>query len=219
MDTPTPKQLEILAFIRRYTDSEGLPPSRSEIGNQFGITRQSAEQQLGALVKKGWLDMRSGTSRGLRLTEQALASLGGANDAGTLPLIGRIAAGQPLLAPDQIEDRLRIDPELFNPRADFLYRVKGHSMERAGILSGDLVGIQQRDVAENREIVAVAIEDRDTSESTLTLKRYHRQGQIVTLLSENDDQDRYAPIRIDLREQRVHIVGLFAGLVRIPGRS
>jgi len=92
-------------------------------------------------------------------------------------------------------------------------------MERAGILSGDLVGIQQRDVAENREIVAVAIEDRDTSESTLTLKRYQRQGQIVTLLSENDDQDRYAPIRIDLREQRVHIVGLFAGLVRIPGRS
>jgi len=152
----------------------------------------------------------SGTSRGLRLTEQAQA----ANDPWRLPLVGRIAAGQPVLAPDHVEEQLRIDPALFQPRADFLYRVQGRSMERLHILPGDLVGIHQQSTARSNQVVAVAIEDRLTGEPTLTLKRYRQQGQMVTLLSENDDQQTYAPIVIDLGRQRCEIVGLFAGLIR-----
>jgi len=210
MDDLTPKQRAILDYIRRYAERQGLPPSRNEIGEHFGIARQSAEQQLGALAKKGYLELLSGTSRGLRLTEQAQA----ANDPHRLPLVGRIAAGQPVLAPDHVEEQLRVDPTLFQPRADFLYRVQGHSMERLHILPGDLVGIHQQSTARSNQVVAVAIEDRLTGEPTLTLKRYRQQGQMVTLLSENEDQQTYAPIVIDLGQQRCEIVGLFAGLIR-----
>lgn len=212
MNSLPPRQRELLAFLRRYTERTGLPPSRGDIAEALGISRQTADQQLRALAAKGHVELVPGTSRGIRLPALAEA----AND-DSLPLIGRIAAGQPVLAPEHIEDRLRVDPTLFRPRADFLYRVVGHSMERAHILPGDLVGIHAQPQAEPGQIVAVAIEDRQTGEPTLTLKRYQREGQRVTLLSENDDQARYAPIEVDLRQQRLEVIGLYAGLIRRPG--
>lgn len=212
MDQLPTKQRELLAFLQRFCERHGLPPSRGDIAEALGITRQTADQHLRALAAKGYIELLPGTSRGIRLAEPAEA----ANDAYTLPLIGRIAAGQPVLAPDHIEDQLRVDPSLFRPRADFLYRVHGHSMERAHILPGDLVGIHAQPRAEAGQIVAVAVEDRQTGEPTLTLKRYQRQGELVQLLSENEDQDTYAPIRIDLRTQRLDIVGIYVGLLRRP---
>jgi repressor LexA len=215
MDSLPPKQRELLAYLQRFCAQQGLPPSRGDLADALGISRQTADQHLRALAGKGFIELMPGTSRGIRLLEQDAAAAA-ANDPYRLPLVGRIAAGQPVLAPAHIEDHLRVDPALFRPRADFLYQVHGRSMERAHILPGDLVGIHAQPRAEAGQIVAVAIEDRQTGEPTLTLKRYQRQGEVVSLLSENEDQERYAPIRIDLRQQRLDIVGIYAGLLRRP---
>jgi repressor LexA len=206
------RQQDLMDFILRFARDSGLPPTRGDIAAALGITRQTADQHLRALATKGLIELLPDTSRGIRILDaDALA----ANDPWRLPLVGRIAAGAPVLAPDHVEEQLRVDPALFQPRADFLYRVQGRSMERAHILPGDLVGIHQQATARNNQIVAVAIEDRLTGEPTLTLKRYRQQDRMVTLLSENDDQQTYAPIVIDLGRQRCEIVGLFAGLIRL----
>lgn len=205
------RQQDLMDFILRFARDSGLPPTRGDIAAALGITRQTADQHLRALAGKGLIELLPDTSRGIRILD---AGTQAANDPWRLPLVGRIAAGAPLLAPAHIEETLRIDPAMFRPRADFLYRVQGRSMERLHILPGDLVGIHAQPTARDQQVVAVAIEDRQTGEPTLTLKRYRRQGEVVTLLSENDDQRAYAPIVIDLREQRFELVGVYAGLIR-----
>jgi repressor LexA len=193
----SPKQLEVLAFIRRFMESGGLPPTRGEIAEGLRLkNRQGIDQHLRALAAKGAIELIPGISRGIRLAEVPQAGL---------PLLGRIAAGAPILAASNIEDYVNVDPALFRPAADFLLRVRGDSMKDADILDRDLLAVHRTNQARNGQIVVARIDDE------ATVKYYRRQGQLVRLEAANP---AYAPIEIDLREQELAIEGLATGVVR-----
>ncbi len=215
----TERQTEILEFIRQTLRNTGAPPSREDIAAHFGFTsRASAEDHLRALEKKGYIQIRSGSARGIRLLQAAEAAIAGQYE---LPLVGRIAAGTPVTAQANIDTWLKVDPDLFRPRADFLHRVCGHSMKEADILDGDLVGIHAQEDADNGQIVAAVLPDRRTGEQTITLKRYFRRGSKIILKPENSSP-AYRPIEIDLSavdpesqdESPFRIAGIYAGLIR-----
>jgi repressor LexA len=192
----TPKQLEVLAFIRRFMES-GLPPTRGEIAEGLRLkNRQGIDQHLRALAAKGAIELIPGISRGIRLAQPAPVGL---------PLLGRIAAGAPILASSNIEDYVNVDPALFRPAADFLLRVRGDSMREADILDRDLLAVHRTKQVRNGQIVVARIDDE------ATVKYYRRQGQLVRLEPANPD---YAPIEIDLREQELTIEGLATGVIR-----
>ena len=193
----SPKQLEVLAFIRRFMESGGLPPTRGEIAEGLRLkNRQGIDQHLRALAAKGAIELIPGISRGIRLSEAPQTGL---------PLLGRIAAGAPILAASNIEDYVNVDPALFRPAADFLLRVRGDSMKDADILDRDLLAVHRTNQARNGQIVVARIDDE------ATVKYYRRQGQLVRLEAANP---AYAPIEIDLREQELAIEGLATGVVR-----
>jgi repressor LexA len=193
----SPKQLEVLAFIRRFMESGGLPPTRGEIAEGLRLkNRQGIDQHLRALAAKGAIELIPGISRGIRLSDAPPAGL---------PLLGRIAAGAPILAASNIEDYVSVDPALFRPAADFLLRVRGDSMKDADILDRDLLAVHRTNHARNGQIVVARIGDE------ATVKYYRRQGQLVRLEPANPD---YAPIEIDLREQELAIEGLATGVIR-----
>jgi repressor LexA len=193
----SPKQLEVLAFIRRFMESGGLPPTRGEIAEGLRLkNRQGIDQHLRALAAKGAIELIPGISRGIRLAEAPQTGL---------PLLGRIAAGAPILAASNIEDYVNVDPALFRPAADFLLRVRGDSMKNADILDRDLLAVHRTNQARNGQIVVARIDDE------ATVKYYRRQGQLVRLEAANP---AYAPIEIDLREQELSIEGLATGVVR-----
>jgi repressor LexA len=193
----SPKQLEVLAFIRRFMENGGLPPTRGEIAEGLRLkNRQGIDQHLRALAAKGAIELIPGISRGIRLAETPPAGL---------PLLGRIAAGAPILAAANIEDYVNVDPALFRPAADFLLRVRGDSMKDADILDRDLLAVHRTNQARNGQIVVARIDDE------ATVKYYRRQGQLVRLEAANP---AYAPIEIDLREQELAIEGLATGVVR-----
>lgn len=193
----SPKQLEVLAFIRRFMESGGLPPTRGEIAEGLRLkNRQGIDQHLRALAAKGAIELIPGISRGIRLSDAPPAGL---------PLLGRIAAGAPILAASNIEDYVNVDPALFRPAADFLLRVRGDSMKDADILDRDLLAVHRTNQARNGQIVVARIGDE------ATVKYYRRQGQLVRLEAANP---AYAPIEIDLREQELAIEGLATGVVR-----
>ncbi len=193
----SPKQLEVLAFIRRFMESGGLPPTRGEIAAGLRLkNRQGIDQHLRALAAKGAIELIPGISRGIRLAEAPQTGL---------PLLGRIAAGAPILAASNIEDYVNVDPALFRPAADFLLRVRGDSMKDADILDRDLLAVHRTNQARNGQIVVARIDDE------ATVKYYRRQGQLVRLEAANP---AYAPIEIDLREQELSIEGLATGVVR-----
>jgi repressor LexA len=193
----SPKQLEVLAFIRRFMESGGLPPTRGEIAEGLRLkNRQGIDQHLRALATKGAIELIPGISRGIRLVEAPQTGL---------PLLGRIAAGAPILAASNIEDYVNVDPALFRPAADFLLRVRGDSMKDADILDRDLLAVHRTNQARNGQIVVARIDDE------ATVKYYRRQGQLVRLEAANP---AYAPIEIDLREQELSIEGLATGVVR-----
>lgn len=193
----SPKQLEVLAFIRRFMESGGLPPTRGEIAEGLQLkNRQGIDQHLRALAAKGAIELIPGISRGIRLSDAPPAGL---------PLLGRIAAGAPILAASNIEDYVSVDPALFRPAADFLLRVRGDSMKDADILDRDLLAVHCTNHARNGQIVVARIGDE------ATVKYYRRQGQLVRLEPANPD---YAPIEIDLREQELAIEGLATGVIR-----
>jgi repressor LexA len=193
----SPKQLEVLAFIRRFMESGGLPPTRGEIAEGLRLkNRQGIDQHLRALAAKGAIELIPGISRGIRLAEAPQTGL---------PLLGRIAAGAPILAASNIEDYVNVDPALFRPAADFLLRVRGDSMKDADILDRDLLAVHRTNQARNGQIVVARIDDE------ATVKYYRRQGQLVRLEAANP---AYAPIEIDLREQELAIEGLATGVVR-----
>jgi SOS regulatory protein LexA len=197
MSDLTPKQLEVLAFIRRFMDSGGLPPTRGEIAAGLRLkNRQGIDQHLRALAAKGAIELIPGISRGIRLAETAPAGL---------PLLGRIAAGTPILASANIEDYVNVDPALFRPTADFLLRVRGDSMKDADILDRDLLAVHRTHQARHGQIVVARIGDE------ATVKYYRRQGQLVRLEPANP---AHAPIEIDLREQELAIEGLATGVIR-----
>lgn len=197
MQNLTPRQAQVLDFIRQHISDTGYPPTRADIAGELGFkSPNAAEEHLKALARKGAIEMVPGTSRGLRLPA----------DHG-LPLVGRVAAGSPILAEEHIEERVDMPANFFYPRADFLLKVRGDSMIDAGILDGDLLAVHKTMEASNGQIVVARIEDE------VTVKRFQRtrNRSKVMLLPENED---YAPIEIDLREQAFAIEGLSVGVIR-----
>lgn len=202
-DDLTRRQGEILNLIRRRIEKTGLPPTRADICAALGFkSPNAAESHLRALEAKGVIEMIPGASRGIRLV-----AAGALAPEFTLPVVGRVAAGAPILAVECVEDHYRVDPRLFKPRADFLLRVRGHSMRDAGIFNGDLLAVHRTRRAESGDIVVARVNDDE-----VTVKRLHRRSAyLVQLLPENPDFD---PIELDLREDNLVIEGRGVGVLR-----
>lgn len=193
----TPKQQKILDFVRKAIEKTGFPPTRVEIAKAFRYSSpNAAEDHLRTLERKGALELTPGASRGIRLAE----GLG-------LPLIGRVAAGSPILAEEHIERRCQVDPALFHPRADYLLKVRGMSMRDAGILDGDLLAVHRTREARTGQIVIARVHDE------VTVKRLRRRGSIAELLPENPE---FKPIVLDLRRDELAIEGVGVGVIRRP---
>ena len=185
-----------------------MPPTRAEIASGLGFsTPSSAEDHLQALARKGAIDMIPGAWRGLRLKEWP-----GVPIQGTLPLVGRVAAGHPILAVENIEAHYRVDPALFSPRADYLLRVRGESMRDAGLLDGDLLAVHRTREARNGQVVVARIGSAAGDE--VTVKRLRKRGRDIVLLPENPAFD---PIVVDPRTAAFAIEGVAVGLVRSGG--
>ena len=204
MDALTERQQEILKLIRELTEVSGFPPTRAEIAERMGFRSvNAAEQHLRALERKGAIDISSGASRGIRVRD---ARPGGrAGRLLELPVIGRVAAGSPMLAEEHVQGRFQVDPNLFTPRADYLLRVRGLSMRDAGILEGDLLAVHRTEEARSGQVVVARLADE------VTVKRFRRRGYRVQLIPENVD---FEPIDVDLRSQSLVIEGLGVGVVR-----
>lgn len=199
MQELTPRQSQVLAFIRDFITDQGMPPTRAEIARALGFKSvNAAEEHLRALQRKGAIELVSGTSRGIQLKDALREQLG-------LPLVGRVAAGHPILAEQHIEARYQLDPDLFSPKPHYLLQVRGMSMRDAGILDGDLVAVHRTPDIRNSQIVVARLEDE------VTVKRYRQEGTLVWLLPENPD---FAPMRLDLAEQPLVIEGVVVGVVR-----
>lgn len=199
----TPRQTEILAFIKQWLEVHGYPPTRAEIAQELGFrSPNAAEDHLKALARKGAIEMIPGASRGIRIPEEDTPA-DPAEDG--LPVIGRVAAGAPILAQQHVEEACRISPDFFHPRADFLLRVHGMSMKDAGILDGDLLAVHATREAHNGQIVVARLDDE------VTVKRFKREGRQVWLLPENED---FEPIKVDLKHQSLVIEGLSVGVIR-----
>ncbi|WP_434771328.1 transcriptional repressor LexA [Pseudomonas entomophila] len=196
----TPRQAEILAFIKRCLEDNGFPPTRAEIAQELGFkSPNAAEEHLKALARKGAIEMTPGASRGIRIPGAEPKEEPG------LPVVGRVAAGAPILAQQHIEQSCNINPAFFHPRADYLLRVHGMSMKDVGIYDGDLLAVHTCREARNGQIVVARIGDE------VTVKRFKREGTKVWLLAENPD---FAPIEVDLKDQDLVIEGLSVGVIR-----
>lgn len=199
MDTLTARQTQILKLIEDYTEHSGYPPTRNEICAAMGFrSPNAAEEHLRALARKGAIEMIPGTSRGIRLKQEA-----------GVPLIGRVAAGSPILAAEHIEGRYQLDPSLFNPRADYLLKVRGLSMRDAGILDGDLLAVHRTTEFRSGQIVVARLQDE------VTVKRIRKNRDKVELIPENP---AFATRIVDLKTETLTIEGLAVGVIR-NGRS
>lgn len=199
MSDLTPRQRQILDFIKDQLDESGMPPTRAEIAQALGFkSANAAEEHLRALHRKGVIELIPGASRGIQLKDTIREQMG-------LPLIGRVAAGRPIMSEENVEARYQVDPKLFNPRPHYLLKVQGMSMKDIGIMDGDLVAVHRTPEVRNRQIVVARLENE------VTVKRYRQDGPIVWLLPENRDFD---PIRVDLAEQSLIIEGVVVGVLR-----
>ena len=199
MDDLTPRQRQVLKFIQEAVLEHGMPPTRAEIAGALGFkSANAAEEHLRALQRKGVLELRPGASRGIQLRDSLREQLG-------LPLIGRVAAGKPILAEENIEAHYQVDPQLFSPRPHYLLKVRGMSMKNAGILDGDLVAVHRTPEVRNRQIIVARLENE------VTVKRYKQDGSVVWLLPENSD---FEPLRVDLKEESLIIEGIVVGVLR-----
>jgi repressor LexA len=195
----TPRQTQILEVIQDFIAETGMPPTRAEIARELGFkSANAAEEHLRALQKKGVLELVPGASRGIQLKDSLREQIG-------LPLVGRVAAGSPILAEEHIETHYRLDPALFNPKPHYLLRVHGMSMRDAGILDGDLVAVHRTPEVRSRQIVVARLDDE------VTVKRYRQTGSVVELLPENNE---FEPIRVDLSKQSMVIEGVVVGVIR-----
>lgn len=195
----TPRQSQILELIQDFMEQTGMPPTRAEIAAELGFkSPNAAEEHLRALQRKGVIELVPGTSRGIRLKDSLRQQLG-------LPLVGRVAAGNPILAEEHIEAHYRLDPSLFQPKPHYLLRVEGMSMRDVGILDGDLVAVHRTPEIRSRQIVVARLEDE------VTVKRYRQEGKTVWLMPENAE---FAPIRVNLDEQPLVIEGVVVGVIR-----
>ncbi len=198
MEQLTFRQTEVLEFIQQTMAEAGIPPTRAEIADHFEFRSiNAAEKHLQALAKKGSIELLSGTSRGIRLSN--VASVTG------VAVVGRVAAGEPILAEQYIEDYYDIDPRLFRPRADYLLRVHGMSMRDVGILDGDLLAVHKTPDAENGQIVVARLNGE------VTVKRLKRTAKKITLLPENPD---FEPIIVDAASGDFCIEGIAVGSIR-----
>ena len=204
MDPLTERQAEILKLIRELTEMSGYPPTRAEIAEKMGFKSvNAAEQHLRALERKGVLEISEGASRGIRMRDAKPA--GGPGRLLELPVVGRVAAGSPILAEEHLQGRYQIDPNLFTPRADYLLKVRGMSMRDAGILEGDLLAVHKTGEARSGQIVVARLVDE------VTVKRLRRSGNTVQLEPENPD---FEPIELDLRRDALTIEGIAVGVIR-----
>ena len=200
MKALTARQQQVYDLVRDHISQTGMPPTRAEIAASLGFrSPNAAEEHLKALARKGVIEIVSGASRGIRLLlEEETEDQG-------LPLIGRVAAGEPLLAQEHIESHYQVDPELFKPHADFLLRVNGMSMKDIGIMDGDLLAVHKTQNVHNGQVVVARIEDE------VTVKRFKQQGNRVELIAEIPE---FEPIIVDLRQQNFTIEGLAVGVIR-----
>lgn len=199
MEKLTNRQQQIYDLIKSHIEDTGFPPTRVDIAKEFGFkSPNAAEEHLKALARKGYIEIIPGTSRGIRLINEGPSGL---------PIIGRVAAGNPILAEEHIEDYANIENNFFKPSADFLLSVVGDSMQDIGILDGDLLAVHRTQNANNGDIVVARIEDE------VTVKRFQKTNKkhIVHLEPENAD---FSTIEVDLREQNFAIEGLSVGVLR-----
>ena len=195
----TPRQSQILDMIQEFINETGMPPTRAEIARELGFkSANAAEEHLRALQRTGVLELVPGASRGIQLKDSWREQMG-------LPLIGRVAAGSPILAQEHIETHYKLDPALFDPKPHYLLRVHGMSMKDAGILDGDLVAVHRTPEVRSRQIVVARLEDE------VTVKRYRQDGAMVWLLPENSE---FEPIQVDLAHQALVIEGVVVGVIR-----
>lgn len=199
----TPRQQQVFELIKSKIEETGMPPTRAEIARELGFrSANAAEEHLKALARKQVIEIVPGASRGIRIL------LGAANDAEQdlgLPLIGRVAAGEPILAQEHIEAHYHVDPSMFRPQADFLLRVQGESMKDIGIMDGDLLAVHKTQDVRNGQVVVARVEE------DVTVKRLERKGAKVWLHAEND---AFAPIEVDLTCQDLAIEGIAVGVIR-----
>jgi repressor LexA len=195
----TPRQQQIFDLIKENITDTGMPPTRAEIADFFGFkSANAAEEHLKALAKKGYIEMLPGTSRGIRLAEQFIETEG-------LPLMGRVAAGEPILAVEHVEEHYKVDGSLFHPAADYLLRVNGESMKDIGILDGDLLAVHQTTDVQNGQVIVARVDE------DVTVKRFKREGNVVFLHAENED---FSPIEVDLTAQHFNVEGIAVGVIR-----
>ena len=195
MSKITSRQQEIFDLIQRVIEDTGMPPTRAEISKTLGFkSANAAEEHLRALARKGMITLLPGAARGIRIT-----------DPPGLPVVGRVAAGSPILAEQHLEGRVRMDPRIYSPKPDFLLRVRGMSMRDAGILDGDLVAVHRATDVRNGQIVVARLGDE------VTVKRYRQQGPEVWLLPENPE---FNPIVVDTRRQELLLEGVVVGVMR-----
>ncbi|CAN5460851.1 transcriptional repressor LexA [soil metagenome] len=210
----TARQAQILELIRNAIVQTGAPPTRAEIATELGFrSPNAAEEHLKALAKKGVIELVSGTSRGIRLRTDTLLAL---NESQmnpppvqrlaqlALPLVGRVAAGSPILAQEHIEQTYFFESSLFEQKPDYLLKVRGMSMRDVGIMDGDLLAVKQAKEAKNGQIVVARLGDE------VTVKRFHRNQNLIELLSENPD---FKPIVVHPGEP-FELEGLAVGLIR-----
>ncbi len=202
----TPRQAEILQLLKDYQAESGMPPTRAEIALQLGFkSANAAEEHLKALAKKGYIEMLPGTSRGIRLVEEVADEAANEPEIQGLPLIGRVAAGVPILATQHVEQYYQLDANLFHPAADFLLKVKGMSMKDIGIMDGDLLAVHKTTEARQGEVIVARVDEE------VTVKRFRREGQFVYLYPENEE---FQVIKVDLTQQFFAIEGLAVGVIR-----
>ena len=194
----TVRQTEVLECIRDKVKTTGIPPTIAEIASTIGVTSpHGVRGHLQALARKGAIELIPSASRGIRLLRDA-RNLG-------LPIVGRVAAGKPILAEEHIEDHGRLDPSLFKPRADYLLRVQGMSMRDAGILDGDLLAVHRTSEAHNGRIVVVRVDGE------VTVKRLRLRGHIAHLQPENPD---FETLRVNMHKTDLCIEGIVVGVIR-----
>ncbi|MFG6466843.1 transcriptional repressor LexA [Roseateles sp. BYS87W] len=214
----TARQQQIFDLVRHAIETTGSPPTRAEIASELGFkSANAAEEHLQALARKGMLELVGGTSRGIRLKSDTLSELNRSRQFSlpipalaqlTLPLIGRVAAGAPILAQEHVEQTYTVEPGLFAKRPDYLLKVKGMSMKDIGILDGDLLAVQSAKDARNGQIVVARVGEE------VTVKRFKRNADGIELLPENAD---FQPIRVDEASEHFAIEGLAVGLIRGQG--
>ena len=193
----TKRQQQVLDMIRDFIEEYNMPPTRVEIADAMGFrSANAAEDHLKALLNKGVIEMYAGSSRGIRIVEEQEQGL---------PVVGQVAAGNPILAEENIEDYYQMDASIFHPAADYLLRVKGMSMRDVGIINGDLLAVHRTQEASSGQIVVARLGDE------VTVKRFRRRGNKVRLMPENEE---FEPIEVDLRDDEFTIEGLAVGVIR-----